>query len=73
MPGQFGPIRRVLASLQKRHGADHVECGNAFGDADDEFDSGIRSFHDGVGRERRRNEDHGCIGAGLAAGFARRC
>ena len=69
IPGQFGPIRRVLASLQKRRGADHVECGNAFGDADDQFDAGIGRFHDGVGRKRRRNENDGRVGAGLAARF----
>src|SRR5690554_2003224 len=48
---------------------DHVEDGNAFGDADDQFDASFGRFHDGVGSERRRNEDHGCVCAGCGARF----
>src|SRR5450631_3831831 len=34
---------------------------NAFGDAADYFNSSIGGFHDGIGRERGRNENHGRI------------
>ena len=43
----------------------HVECGNALSDADDEGDAGVFGFEDGVGGKRRRDEDHGGVGAGL--------
>ena len=55
---------RVLR-LQELPHLHHVHRGNAFGDADDERHAGVGGFHDGVGRARRRNEDHGCVGAGL--------
>jgi hypothetical protein len=43
--------------------------GNAFGDADDHLDAGIRRFEDGIGRERRRHVDHRGVGAGFAHGI----
>ena len=60
MPGQFGPIRRErgISGTPSPH---HVEHRNSFGDADDEFDLGVGGFHDRVGRERRRNKDHGRV------------
>ena len=70
IPGQFGPISRECLRLQKIPGVDHVPGGNAFGDADDQRQAGVGSFHDGVGRARRRNEDHGRVGAGLIHRFA---
>ncbi len=70
MPGQLGPIRRVLACLagtaQALH---HVDGRNAFGDADDQRDAGVGGFHDGVGGERRRHEDDGGVRAGCLDGF----
>jgi hypothetical protein len=60
------------AILQKLPGFDHVERGNAFGDADDEIELGVCGFHDGVGGERRRDEDHGGVGAGFFHGFLHR-
>ena len=55
--------------LQELPGAHHVERRNAFGDADDQFDLRVGGFHDGVGRVRRRNENHRRIGAGLVRRF----
>ena len=55
--------------LQELPGAHHVERRNAFGDADDQFDLGVGGLHDGVGRERRRHEDHRGIRAGLVDRF----
>ena len=55
---------RVLA-LQELPRPHHVERRNAFGDADDQRHAGVGGFHDRVGRERRRHEDHGRIRAGL--------
>ena len=55
--------------LQKLPGAHHVERGNAFGDADDQFDLRIGRFHDRVGGKRRRNKNHRGIGAGLVHRF----
>ena len=63
------PDQPRAARLQELPGAHHVEHGNAFGDADDQFDLGIGGFHDGVGGERRRNKNDRSIGAGLVHGF----
>ena len=72
MPGQFGPISRDFFAFQKLPGLDHVHGGNTFGDADDQRHTGIGSLHDGVGRARRRNKDHGRVGAGLGHCVAHR-
>ena len=69
MPGQLGPIRRVLRALQELPGLHHVERRNAFGDADHQRQAGVGGFHDGVGGERRRHEDHRGIGAGFLHGL----
>ena len=53
-----------MMCLQKGDGAGHVEHGDPLGDGDDHLDAGIGRFHDRVGRERRRHEDHGGIGPG---------
>ncbi len=64
-PGQLGPIRTLSGwSLRKRLDLHHVEDGNAFGDGDDDADARVGRFHDRIGRERRRDEDHRRIGAG---------
>ncbi len=42
---------------------------HAFGDGDDDFDAGVDRFQNGVGRERRRHEDHRGVGAGLLDRF----
>ena len=52
--------------------AQHVERGNALGDADDEVETGVRRLADRVGRARRRHEHHRRIGAGRGDGFAHR-
>ena len=69
IPGQFGPIRRESPVLQKFPGLHHVERRNALGDADDQIDFRVGRFHDGVGRERRRHENHRGVGAGLVGRF----
>jgi len=43
---------------------DHVECGDALGDADYQRNAGVLGLENGVGGKRRRNEDHGGVGAG---------
>lgn len=47
----------------------HVLHRDAFRDADDEFDARVRGFHDGVGREGRRDEDHGGVAVRGLFGF----
>jgi len=42
----------------------HVANRDPFGDADCQGNAGIGRFENGVGRSRRRDEDHGNIGAG---------
>ena len=74
-PGAVGadqPGRRVMR-LQVSDGADHVEHGDALGDRDDHLDAGVGRFHDRVGRERGRHEDHGGVGAGRRPRPRRRC
>src|SRR5690348_4952528 len=56
--------------LQHVLDAQHVEYRDAFGDRDDHLDASGRGFHDCVGRERRRHEDHRSVGAGFVHGFA---
>ena len=58
--------------LEERHRAHHVERRDAFRDADDERDAGVGGFHHRVGRERRRDEDHRRVGAGLLHRVAHR-
>ena len=41
----------------------HIESGNAFGNADDNGNSGIGCFHDCVGGERRRHVNHRSVRA----------
>ena len=47
----------------------HVVDRNAFGDGDDQIESGIHAFENRVGREGRRNENRGSRRAGLFHGF----
>ena len=49
---------------------DHIEGWNTFGDANDQLDSGVSGFQNGIGRERGRDENHRGVGASLLAGFA---
>ena len=69
MPGQFGPIRRVLEPASARLTRDHVQDRNAFGDADHQRDLGVDRFQDRVGGERRRDIDHAGVGAGHEDGL----
>src|SRR5690348_1397618 len=65
--GTVGADKPRLAALQVMLDLYHVEHRNAFGDANDEFDSGGRGFEDSVGGERRRDINHRRIGAGRFA------
>src|SRR6185437_1781805 len=60
----------VRIVLQHILDAQHVEHRDAFRDRDDHLDATRRGFHDRVGRERRRHEDHRRIGAGVVHRFA---
>src|SRR5262249_26772574 len=51
------------------HGAGHVQDRDALGDGDDHADAGVGGLHDGVGGGRRRHENHGGVGPGLAHGL----
>src|SRR5687767_4764527 len=51
--------------LQEGHRLQHVHHRNAFGDAHDKAEAGIRRLHNRVGGKRRRHEDHRRVGAGL--------
>ncbi len=73
IPGQFGPIKRERRFCKKFPGAHHVERRDTFRDADNQFDFGIRCFHDRVGRERRGHKNHGSIGARLVGCFLDAC
>src|SRR5665213_3856779 len=55
---------RARVRLQIFPGLDHVVDGDAFGDADDQGESGVGGFHDSVGCVGRRHEDDGRVGAG---------
>src|SRR5262249_13461825 len=50
-------------------GANHVDYGNALGDADDQRQVGVGSFQNGIGRVGWRNEDNRSIGSGRFHGF----
>jgi hypothetical protein len=62
MPGQFGPIRRVLEPVSARFTFTMSSTGMPFGDADDQIrDFGVDRLEDRIGREGRRHVDHGRI------------
>ncbi len=48
---------------------DHVEGGDAFGDADDEGEAGGGGLEDAIGGEGWRDEDDGDVGAGFLDGL----
>src|SRR5690348_11098460 len=62
-----GAVQADEPRLVKVYGsccADHVNDGNALGDADDEWNFGIGGFKNRVSSIGRRNKNHGSIGAG---------
>ena len=66
MPGQFGPISRDLRSIFRN--SMRLTMSSAGMPSVMQTISGILGvggFHDGVGRERRRHENHGGVRAGL--------
>src|SRR5690606_4249037 len=50
----------------------HIECRNTFGNADDQFNTGICRFDNGILAERCRHVDHRCGGAGFLYCFGNR-
>ena len=64
MPGQLGPIRRVLRTGQGALHADHVEHRNALGNANDQFHAGVHGLQDGIRGKGRRHVNNGGVGAG---------
>src|SRR5690242_20846120 len=67
--GAVRPDQSRAARLQELPDAHHVERRNSFSNTDDQLDLGVCGLHDRVGSEWRRNEDDGCIGAGLVHRF----
>src|SRR5271168_4306874 len=49
-------------------GSNHVDYGNAFGDADDQRNFGVGGFENSVGREGRRDENDAGVGSGMFHG-----
>ncbi len=68
--GAIGADEARFFEVERGGDADHVDDGNAFGDADDERHFGVGGFENGVGGEWRRNENDGGVGAGGFYGFA---
>src|SRR5205807_123774 len=54
----------IRFALEELFDLDHVQDGDALGDGDDDADAGVGGFHDGVGGEGGRDEDHRGVGAG---------
>ena len=48
MPGQLGPMSRVFLAVHRPLHLDHVVDGNAFGDADDEVQSGVHALENRI-------------------------
>ena len=71
--GAVGADQPAGPILEELHRPRHVEHRNALGDGDDDGDAGVGRFHDGVGGGRRRHEDHGGVGTGLARPPRPRC
>ena len=69
MPGQFGPISRDLLPSRKRQTLTMSRAGMP-SVMQTISGSGIDGFQNGIGGKRRRNEDHGGVGPGLAHGSA---
>src|ERR1700736_5831508 len=43
----------------------HVDDRDSFRDTNNQLNAGIGRLQDRIGRERRRDEDHGCVASGL--------
>ena len=70
MPGQFGPISRECLRLEEAPTRTMSSAGMPSVMQTMSGMPGVGRFHDGVGRGRRRNEDHRGVGAGLLDRFA---
>ena len=55
--------------LEEAHRPGHVQNRNAFGDRDDDGDTGVGRLHDGVRSGRRRHENHRGVRSGLLHRF----
>src|SRR5262249_14149292 len=64
--GTVGADQATRLLPEEAHGAGHVQDRDALGNGDDDLDARVGGLHDGVGGARRRDEDHGGVGAGLA-------
>ncbi len=67
--GTVGPDEPHGLALEVPAHPDHVEDGDALGDADDELAAGVDRLDDGVGRARGRHEDARGVGAGVLHGL----
>ena len=67
-PGQFGPTMRTSRPCDERVEAQHLVRRNALGDADDGPDARADRLVHRVRGERRRDEDHRRVRAGLGDG-----
>src|SRR5437588_3712250 len=65
----IGPGKPSPAATKRGGHANHIECGNAFGDADDQRQTGVNGLKHGVGGKRRGHENRGGIGLSCADGF----
>jgi hypothetical protein len=55
-PGQFGPISRHFFILDIFFDPIHIQDRNALGNGNNNVQTGIRRFHDRIGRKRRRDK-----------------
>ena len=69
MPGQFGPIMRVLLALQVGPDLGRVLHRDALGDDHDQPHLGVDGLDRRVLGERRRHEEDGHVRAGLGHGL----
>ena len=60
---------RLEVALHRAFHPHHVAHRNAFGDGDDQFQSGVRAFENRIGGERRRHKHRAGGRAGLFDGF----
>ena len=74
IPGQFGPIRTLLGlSFRYALTATMSRTGMPSVMATISLDAGVGGFHDRVGGERRRHENHRRVGAGGVNRLRERC
>ena len=70
--GAVRPDQPRLRAAQRALDLDHVEHGNALGDADDQRNFRIDRFADRIRRAGRRHVDHAGVATGFFARFGHR-